>query len=154
MEIELWRQTDVKNWVMSDEWWVMSDKWWKLSDENWVTKFCWPNRLLTFSLFHFSPLTFSFVILGSVWIELILLKLKTENWKYCSKIIFKCINGIVRPIFNEKADKKWSLWDPWTVHLCIVHKRPVNSCGWRKKKEKKRRENADAARLSAIQTYT
>ena len=32
------------------------------------------------------------------------LKLKTE--KYCSKIIFKCVNSIVRPIFNEKVDKK------------------------------------------------
>ena len=48
--------------------------------------------------------------LRSVWIELILLKLKTENWKHCSKIIFKCVNSIVGPIFNEKVDKKWSLW--------------------------------------------
>ena len=47
---------------------------------------------------------------GCVWIELILLKLKTENWKYCSKIIFKCVNSAVRPIFNEKIDKKWNLW--------------------------------------------
>ena len=38
----------------------------------------------------------------SVWIELILLKLKTENWKYCSKIIFKCVNSTVGPIFNKK----------------------------------------------------
>ena len=40
---------------------------------------------------------------GSVWIELIVaenLKLKTENWKHCSKIIFKCVNSIVDPIFN------------------------------------------------------
>ena len=27
-------------------------------------------------------------------------KLKTENWKHCNKIIFKCVNSIVRPIFN------------------------------------------------------
>ena len=46
----------------------------------------------------------------SVWIELILLKLKTENWKHCSKIIFKCVNSTVGPIFNEKIDKKWNLW--------------------------------------------
>ena len=58
------------------------------------------------------------------------------------------------PIFNEKVDKKWNLWDPWTVHLCTVHKRPVNNCAEEKKKEKKGRENVDAARLSAIQTYT
>ena len=41
--------------------------------------------------------------IGSVWIELIVAenwKLKTENWKHCSKIIFKCVNSIVGPIFN------------------------------------------------------
>ena len=27
-------------------------------------------------------------------------KLKTENWKYCSKIIFKYVNSIVGSIFN------------------------------------------------------
>ena len=32
------------------------------------------------------------------------LKLKTE--KYCSKIIFKCVNSIVGPIFNKKVVKK------------------------------------------------
>ena len=45
----------------------------------------------------------------SVWIELILLKLKTENWKHCSKIIFKYVNNAIGPIFNEKIDKKWNL---------------------------------------------
>ena len=43
------------------------------------------------------------------WIELILLKLKTENWKHCSKIIFKYVNNAIGPIFNEKIDKKWNL---------------------------------------------
>ena len=46
----------------------------------------------------------------SVWIELILLKLKTENWKHCSKIIFKCVNSTVGLIFNEKLAEKWNLW--------------------------------------------
>ena len=32
------------------------------------------------------------------------LKLKTE--KYCSKIIFKCVNSTVGPIFNEKVAEK------------------------------------------------
>ena len=45
-------------------------------------------------------------VLGSVWIELILLKLKTENGKYCSKIIFKCVNRIIELIFNEKVTEK------------------------------------------------
>ena len=35
---------------------------------------------------------------------------ETENWKYCSKIIFKCVNSAMGPIFNEKIDKKWNLW--------------------------------------------
>ena len=37
-------------------------------------------------------------VLESVWIELIIAEI--ENWKYCSKIIFKCVNSIVGPIFN------------------------------------------------------
>ena len=47
-----------------------------------------------------------------VWIPLILLK--TE--KHCSKIIFKCVNSTVEPIFNESFVEKRSLWVPWTVH--------------------------------------
>ena len=39
-----------------------------------------------------------------------------ENWKYCSKIIFKCVNNAVRPIFNENFTEKICLWVPWTVH--------------------------------------
>ena len=35
---------------------------------------------------------------------------ETENWKHCSKIIFKYVNSDVGPIFNEKIDKKWNLW--------------------------------------------
>ena len=35
---------------------------------------------------------------------------ETENWKHCSKIIFKCVNSAMRPIFNEKVAEKWDLW--------------------------------------------
>ena len=35
---------------------------------------------------------------------------ETENWKHYSKIIFKCVNSVVGPIFNEKIVKKWYLW--------------------------------------------
>ena len=35
---------------------------------------------------------------GSVWIVFIVIE--TENWKHWSKIIFKCVNSIVGPIFN------------------------------------------------------
>ena len=66
----------------------------------------------------------------SVWIEFILLKLKIENWKYCSKIIFKCVNSAVGPIFNEKVVENWSLWNSWTVHGCTIHWRIVKSCGY------------------------
>ena len=46
----------------------------------------------------------------SVWIELIFAETKNWNWKHCSKIIFKCVNSTVRPIFNEKVVQKWNLW--------------------------------------------
>ena len=35
---------------------------------------------------------------------------ETENWKHCSKIIFKCINSTVGPFFNEKVTEKLNLW--------------------------------------------
>ena len=44
------------------------------------------------------------------------LLLKTKNWKYCSKIIFKCVNSTMRPIFSENFAKKRGLWVLWTVH--------------------------------------
>ena len=61
-----------------------------------------------------------------------MLKLKIENWKHCSKIIFKCVNSAVGPIFNEKIDKKWNLW---VCKQCICalftaesqHLRSINS---------------------------
>ena len=53
---------------------------------------------------------------GSVWIELILTKTENWNWKHCSKIIFKCVNSVVGPIFNEKVAEKWYLWVLWTMH--------------------------------------
>ena len=45
---------------------------------------------------------------------------ETENWKYCSKIIFKYVNSTVRPIFNEKVVEKWSLWVSWIVYGSTV----------------------------------
>ena len=38
--------------------------------------------------------------LGPFGLNLLSLKLKTENQKHCSKIIFKCVNNTVGPIFN------------------------------------------------------
>ena len=55
-----------------------------------------------------------------VWIQFILLKIK--NWKRCNKIIFKCVNSVMRPIFIIIFFWiKW-LWVPW-----IVRKQCVNS---------------------------
>ena len=79
---------------------------------------------------------------------------ETENWKHCSKISFKCVNSIVGPIFNEKVDKKWSLWDSWTVHKCTVHRRMGQPLRLKRKKKKKNWGNADVALISAIQTST
>ena len=67
--------------------------------------------------------------LGSVWIGLILLKLKTYCWNHCSKIIFKCINSTVGPIFNEKIDKKWNLWVREQCTDALFTKK-VNICGY------------------------
>ena len=67
---------------------------------------------------------------------------KTENWKYCSKIIFKCVNSIVGSIFNENFAKKCNLWDPWTVHGCTVHYWLSQKVRLKQKKRKlKTREN-------------
>ena len=46
-------------------------------------------------------------------------KLKTETEKYCSKIIFKCVNSTMKPIFNEKVAKKWNLWIHEQYTMCI-----------------------------------
>ena len=104
-------------------------------------------------------------ILGSVWIELILLKLKTKNWKHCSKIIFKYVNSTVGPIFNEKIAEKWNLWVheqctyalftrekstfaatvQWTVAAFLQN-------AWKQKKKKRTKmqlvTNADAASVN------
>ena len=32
-----------------------------------------------------------------------------ENWKHCNKIIFKCVNSAMRPIFNESFVEKRGL---------------------------------------------
>ena len=92
---------------------------------------------------------------GSVWIGLILLKLKTYYWNHCSKMIFKCVNSVVGPIFNEKIDKKWNLWirkqctyvlftENWSKVAVTVHVPYMNSNrmwgenAWKKNKKIKK----------------
>ena len=67
-------------------------------------------------------------------------KLKTETEKHGNKIIFKCVNSIVRPIFNKKIDKKWYLWvcEQCTNALFMIEK--VSLYGWKQKKKKKKAE--------------
>ena len=69
------------------------------------------------------------LVLGSVWIGLILLKLKIYCWNHDSKIIFKCVNNTVGPIFNEKIDKKWNLWVRKQCTDALFTKK-VNICGY------------------------
>ena len=71
--------------------------------------------------------------IGSVWIEFILLKLKTENWKHCTKIIFKYVNSAVRPIFNEKVAEKWNLWVREQCMDTLFTMKKSTNVGWKKK---------------------
>ena len=87
----------------------------------------------------------------SVWIELILLKLKTENWKHCNKIIFKYMNNFVRPIVNKKVGEKWSSWNPWIVHGYTVHCW-LGQQLWLKQKKKKGKPRLKTS--TWIQTHT
>ena len=110
---------------------------------------------------------------GSVWIGLILLKLKTYCWNHCSKIIYKCVNSTVGPIFNKKVAKKWNLWvyKQYMIH-CLLQKSQhlqllfieqyMNNNRVLpkrvKKKKKKTKQNKNAKRRRGfktwIQTYT
>ena len=73
---------------------------------------------------------------GRVWIELIFVETENWNWKYCSKIIFKCVNSIVRPIFNKKVTEKCNLWDRKQCTYALFTVDKVNYCGLEKKKMK------------------
>ena len=82
--------------------------------------------------------------LGSVWIEFIVAE--TENWKHCSKIIFKCVKSTVGPIFN--IFNTWTvLLSMWTVLLQCLNSNfylyTVNLLfmRWKKKKKKKDRNS-------------
>ena len=59
-----------------------------------------------------------------------------KNWKDCNKIIFKCVNSVVWPIFNENFVEKRCLWVLWTMHR--THWKSM-ICSSQKKKTPKRR---------------
>ena len=93
---------------------------------------------------------FANVDLGSVWIQLILLKI--DNWKHCNKIIFKCVNSTMWHFFNESFVEKRGLWVPWTVYGNRTHWNSINAL--QKKKKKKKKETLDMERKCAIRTDT
>ena len=70
-------------------------------------------------------------------------KLKTKNWKYCSKIIFKCVNSIVGPILI--------FFSAWTVLWTVIFV-PYSHAQWTHvkllftHKEKKKPENVKRGR--------
>ena len=51
---------------------------------------------------------YQFLCKQRIYLDTVLL-LKTENWKYCNKIIFKCVNSNTRPIFYLNFVKKRGL---------------------------------------------
>ena len=107
---------------------------------------------------------------GSVWIGFILLKLKTYCWNHCSKIIFKCVNSAVRPIFYEKIHKKKNLWvreqctdvlftEIWSKVAATVYIPYMNSNrkwgenAWKKKKKGKRRTETQQTNPNTHKLY-
>ena len=74
---------------------------------------------MSYTFFLFSIRLYTYYLLLRVRLDTVenwKLKLKTE--KYCSKIIFKCVNSIVGPIFNEKVAEKWNLWVREQYTIC------------------------------------
>ena len=62
-----------------------------------------------------------------------------ENWKHCNKIIFKCVNSAMGPIFKFFLWIKW-LWAPWIMHeQCALSPKSWNVCIKKLLKKKKRK---------------
>ena len=78
---------------------------------------------------------------GSVRLQPILLK--TENWKHCSKIIFKCVNSATGPIFNIFFFQNNVVVGPVNSALCLLYSESMCMSSavtihtlWKKKKKK------------------
>ena len=84
--------------------------------------------------------------LGSVWIQLIFV----ENWKHCSKIIFKCVNSVVGPIFNEKMAEKCMNSTKQCVNSNFCPPIETRAEGKKKKAETRPSQNVEA--IISIQT--
>ena len=120
---ELWTKQEVFSirFLMRQSFviWAMN-----LSDECWVVNFeFWDSFKCTKGPFRYS------------W----KLKTETEIEKHCSKIIFKCVNSTVGPIFNEKVVEKWNLWVREQCTQCTVHRKSQIFQLKKKKKKQKRK---------------
>ena len=76
-----------------------------------------------------------------------------ENWKHCSKIIFKYVNSAVGSIFNGKVVEKWSLWVPWTVngiHWCALYTKKKSKITAQKKEKRENIDVGSAKRASQM----
>ena len=69
-----------------------------------------------------------------------------ENWKHCSKIIFKCVKNYFSLFFFTVHMPWYTVHVPWIVHQALVLKKKK-----KKNKFKMRKENK-CGRECAIQT--
>ena len=93
-----------------------------------------------------------FLNLGSVWIELFT---EIENWKFCNKIIFKCVNSTVWLIFNEKIIKKWYLWvNEQCIHALFTVEKSTFATESDKKKKPVLKRDVNAANADPNCTLT
>ena len=59
------------------------------------------------------------------------------------------------PIFSEKVDKKWSLWDHEQCINTLFTGEWVNHCGWKgKKKKKERKEEMQTQQIKVLSKLT
>ena len=56
-------------------------------------------------------------------LNLLLLKLKIENWKDCNKIIFKCVNSTVWPFLIFLVCEQWFLSPVQWTHVKLLFTR-------------------------------
>ena len=67
------------------------------------------------TLLYGNNFSYFFIIVQKQWFRIrseIAYYCKTENWKHYYKIIFKCVNSALKPIFNENFAEKRGLWIP------------------------------------------
>ena len=74
-------------------------------------------------------------------------KLKTENWKHCSKIIFKCVNSIVGLMNSAWTVREQYMNSVWIVFFVPCTVILLFTCREKKKKAWKRRAETQVSAL-------